>query len=161
MSDTQSEQQPIAISRFTRFAVAIAAWFGFMSVLSNPVWSQFTPPGQGGYQQPQTGSYPQPQNNRVFNSGAAYSNAGPNGSAAVQPDLRLAANPNAAPTNATPSSGETATDEGKIPVRNLLQIFHDGGIMMYPIAICSFVLTVFSFERLINLRTGRVILARL
>ena len=29
--------------------------------------------------------------------------------------------------------------------------------MMYPIALCSFVLTVFTFERLIHLRAGRVI----
>jgi biopolymer transport protein ExbB len=157
MSGTQSEQQPIEIGRFTRFPLALVAWFAFASLLSTDAWSQFTPPGSGGYPQPQTGSYQQPQNNRAINSGAAYSNALPNGSAAAQPDLRLAANPNAAPNSATPGTGETVADEGKIPVRNLLQIFHDGGIMMYPIAICSFVLTVFSFERLINLRTGRVI----
>ncbi len=47
--------------------------------------------------------------------------------------------------------------ESAIPVRNLLQIFHDGGLMMYPIALCSFILTVFAFERFIHLRTGRVI----
>lgn len=29
--------------------------------------------------------------------------------------------------------------------------------MMYPIALCSFVLTVFTFERFISLRSGRVI----
>ncbi len=40
---------------------------------------------------------------------------------------------------------------------SLLQMFHDGGLMMYPIALCSFVLTVFSFERFIHLRAGRVI----
>lgn len=156
MSVTQSEQQPIAIGPLTRCALMLFGWFAFTSTSITDAWSQFTPPGQGGYQQPQTGSYQQPQNNRVFNSGAAFSNVGPNG-ASMQPDVRLAANPNTATSNATPSTGETATAEGKIPVRNLLQIFHDGGIMMYPIAICSFVLTVFSFERLINLRTGRVI----
>ena len=53
--------------------------------------------------------------------------------------------------------GANASKEAKIPVRNLLQIFHDGGWMMYPIALCSFVLTVFTFERLIHLRRGRVI----
>ncbi|MFN7874989.1 MAG: MotA/TolQ/ExbB proton channel family protein [Pirellula sp.] len=156
MSVTQSEQQPIAIGSFSRCTLVLFGWFAFTSTLITDVWSQFTPPGQGGFQQPQNGSYQQPQNNRVFNSGAAFSTAGPN-NASMQPDLRIAANPNAVTGNATPSAGETATEEGKIPVRNLLQIFHDGGIMMYPIAICSFVLTVFSFERLINLRTGRVI----
>lgn len=55
------------------------------------------------------------------------------------------------------STGDPANPEGKIPVRNLLQMFHDGGFMMYPIALCSFALMVFSFERFIALRRGRVI----
>ncbi len=71
------------------------------------------------------------------------------------PDARVAANPTAA-TN-SPTAESTSSEEGKIPVRSLLQMFHDGGIMMYPIALCSFVLMVFSFERFISLRTGRVI----
>lgn len=45
----------------------------------------------------------------------------------------------------------------KIATRNLLQIFHDGGWMMYPIALCSFVWTVFAFERFVYLRAGRII----
>jgi len=60
-------------------------------------------------------------------------------------------------TSAKPDAAAAASTEGKIPVRNLLQIFHDGGWMMYPIALCSFALMVFSFERLIHLRRGRVI----
>jgi biopolymer transport protein ExbB len=36
-------------------------------------------------------------------------------------------------------------------------MFHDGGLLMYPIALCSFVMMVFFFERLIFLRPGRVI----
>lgn len=96
-------------------------------------------------------------------------------------DPRLAAVPNAATNginsvtngNVTTSTGSVASNgqsvtsskpdtnptsnDGKIPVRNLLQIFHDGGLMMYPIALCSFALMVFSFERLIHLRRGRVI----
>ena len=39
----------------------------------------------------------------------------------------------------------------------MLSVFHDGGPLMYPIALCSFVLTVFIFERLVALRRGRVI----
>jgi biopolymer transport protein ExbB len=66
------------------------------------------------------------------------------------------AEPLASPTSL---SSPESTDEaaGKAPVRSLLQIFHDGGWMMYPIALCSFVLTVFVFERVIYLRGGRVI----
>ncbi len=61
------------------------------------------------------------------------------------------------PTNAQTSDASGAGEkQGKITV-SLLQMFHDGGWMMYPIALCSFILTVFTFERLINLRTGRVI----
>lgn len=71
------------------------------------------------------------------------------------PDARVAANPTALPS--TPEAEPTSNADGKIPVRSLLQMFHDGGIMMYPIALCSFVLMVFSFERFISLRTGRVI----
>lgn len=71
------------------------------------------------------------------------------------PDARVAANPTAATNSSTAET--TSSEEGKIPVRSLLQMFHDGGIMMYPIALCSFVLMVFSFERFISLRTGRVI----
>jgi biopolymer transport protein ExbB len=76
----------------------------------------------------------------------------PNGPQAI-----VASNPsaNSLPSNAA-NTAETG-NEAAIPVRNLLQIFHDGGIMMYPIAFCSFVLTVFAFERFIHLRNGRVI----
>ncbi|HUP78049.1 MAG TPA: MotA/TolQ/ExbB proton channel family protein [Pirellula sp.] len=72
------------------------------------------------------------------------------------PNQRLAANtlPNGP---ATSTNAPVTTSDAQIPVRNLLQIFHDGGLMMYPIALCSFVLTVFAFERFIHLRTGRVI----
>jgi len=48
-------------------------------------------------------------------------------------------------------------EQGKIPVRSLLQMFSEGGLLMYPIALCSFVMTVFFFERLLYLRSGRVI----
>ncbi len=77
-----------------------------------------------------------------------------------QPDARFAANP--LPNGQVPVAKAAVgtadlSKDSKIPVRNLLQIFHDGGLMMYPIALCSFVLTVFAFERFIHLRTGRVI----
>lgn len=82
-----------------------------------------------------------------------------------QPPTRMAANSRPTLPNGLSngqSNGQSNVDangakEAMIPVRNLLQIFHDGGWMMYPIALCSFVLTVFTFERLIHLRRGRVI----
>ncbi len=46
---------------------------------------------------------------------------------------------------------------GKVPSKSLLSVFHDGGWMMYPIALCSFGLMVFTFERWIALRRTRVV----
>lgn len=62
----------------------------------------------------------------------------------------------------TAANGETAgnaesTPEAAIPMRSLLQIFREGGILMYPIAGCSFVLLAFAMERAFYLRRGRVI----
>jgi len=47
--------------------------------------------------------------------------------------------------------------ENPIPTKNLLDVIRDGGPLMIPIGICSFVLLVFVFERAISLRRGRVI----
>ena len=55
------------------------------------------------------------------------------------------------------SLAEEAAEAGKIPTKNLLDVMHDGGPLMYPIGLCSFVLFVFVFERFIALRRGRVI----
>jgi biopolymer transport protein ExbB len=44
-----------------------------------------------------------------------------------------------------------------IPTKSMLSVFYDGGPLMYPIALSSFVLLVFVFERLVSLRRGRVI----
>jgi biopolymer transport protein ExbB len=111
-----------------------------------------------------------PPSNGAFNAPAGnvnYGNSGNMSGVGGRMDPRIAAVPNAnspnipngvAVSSARPDgSTDTAPTEGKIPVRNLLQIFHDGGLMMYPIALCSFALMVFSFERLIHLRRGRVI----
>ena len=80
----------------------------------------------------------------------------------AQNDPRIAALP--APgsnvtynTGTNPATVVAETNSGKIPTRNLLQVFHDGGWMMYPIALCSFGLTVFAFERWIALRRSRVV----
>ncbi|MCA9121678.1 MAG: MotA/TolQ/ExbB proton channel family protein [Planctomycetales bacterium] len=50
-----------------------------------------------------------------------------------------------------------AIDEISIPTKNLLQVIRDGGPLMLPIGVCSFILLVFVFERTIALRRGRVI----
>jgi biopolymer transport protein ExbB len=59
-----------------------------------------------------------------------------------------------------------ATPAGPLPAepvaasvgtKSLLQTFYDGGPLMYPIAICSFVLVIFICERIISLRRGQVI----
>jgi biopolymer transport protein ExbB len=55
------------------------------------------------------------------------------------------------------SPAEEAAAEGTIPTRNLLSVLHEGGPLMYPIGLCSFVLLIFVFERLISLRKGRII----
>lgn len=62
--------------------------------------------------------------------------------------------------NATSDSqlGSMAAGVGEpIGTKSLLQIFHDGGPMLIPIAISSFVLFIFVFERTISLRRGRII----
>jgi biopolymer transport protein ExbB len=43
------------------------------------------------------------------------------------------------------------------PRKSMLSFFYDGGPLMFPIAVCSFVLLVVVFERFIALRRGRVI----
>lgn len=59
---------------------------------------------------------------------------------------------------------ETESDDSAIETpapafseRNLFAILKAGGVMMIPIAFCSFITLVFTFERAIALRTGRVI----
>lgn len=50
-----------------------------------------------------------------------------------------------------------ADGDSRIPTKNLLQVMRDGGPLMIPIALCSFLLLVFVFERIISLRRGRII----
>ena len=111
--------------------------------------------GQGGF----PGNQNPPRQDRVnFQNPQGFP---PNQQNNFQPAARLAAGSAAVPpgANGGQSAGSTVdgATESKIPVRNLLQIFYDGGLMMYPIALCSFILTVFAFERFIHLRSGRVI----
>src|SRR5205823_10951904 len=64
--------------------------------------------------------------------------------------------PAAAPIGGADILGAPGDGPG-ITNKSLLGIFHDGGWVMYPLLFCSFVLMVFTFERLISLRTGRVV----
>ena len=48
-------------------------------------------------------------------------------------------------------------DTKPIPTQDLWDIVRGGGILMFPIAICSLVLVAFVFERTVSLRRGRVI----
>ena len=107
----------------------------------------------GNFQQPGNGS---PLRNFPTQSGPSISSPAINN---ASPDARMAAiNTGSTTASGLPDNGQTLeTSDGKIATRNLLQMFHEGGWMMYPIALCSFVLTVFCFERLIALRGGRVI----
>ena len=52
---------------------------------------------------------------------------------------------------------DDGTEDGLIPTKSLLGMLREGGILMFPIGFCSFVLLVFVFERSIALRRGRVI----
>lgn len=123
--------------------------------LSSSAWAQ-----QRG-QLPQFNSF---GNNNVGN------NALPAAPPVVRPEeepIRIAARPSTDAVNASSSASEIPQGESTenpaeaakeaIPMRSLLQIFHDGGILMYPIAICSLVLFAFSLERVFYLRRGRVI----
>lgn len=67
------------------------------------------------------------------------------------------AQPATPPGVAAPPRVETAQQEESIPTKNLLEVIRDGGVLMIPIGMCSFVLLVFVFERAISLRRGRVI----
>jgi biopolymer transport protein ExbB len=92
----------------------------------------------------------------------AHAQQGPRawaGSDAVQAGGRDAIRMAAAPASVaepapadTPPAGDTL-----IPTGNLLATIRDGGILMVPLLGCSFALAVFGIERLVNLRTGRVV----
>lgn len=49
------------------------------------------------------------------------------------------------------------TEKEPIPTRDLWSIVKQGGPLMIPIGLCSFILVAFVFERTISLRRGRVI----
>lgn len=63
--------------------------------------------------------------------------------------------PPSAEVAAPGSSRPPATEP--IPSRNLVEIFHSGGVLMWPILACSIVTVTVVFERLVMLRRSRVV----
>jgi biopolymer transport protein ExbB len=61
------------------------------------------------------------------------------------------------PAAAAPAIEPAAPALPEAPRKSMLSFFWDGGPLMFPIAVCSFVLLVVVFERFIALRRGRVI----
>jgi len=61
------------------------------------------------------------------------------------------------------TSGEGAVADGSrpgaltIPTKSLASIIKEGGMLMAPLLLCSFILLVFVFERSISLRIGRIV----
>ena len=65
--------------------------------------------------------------------------------------------PEGSETTAVVNTAALSGDDATISTTNLLKLVRNGGPLMIPIAICSFVLVVFVFERAISLRRGRVV----
>jgi biopolymer transport protein ExbB len=57
----------------------------------------------------------------------------------------------------TVAATDAASEQEKIPTKSVIDMFFAGGLLMYPILVSSFVLVLFTFERLVALRKGRVI----
>ena len=79
----------------------------------------------------------------------------------AQPNRDIPLGTNAPPTavgNASPAENNAGNaDEQVVATRSLFGIIREGaGPLIIPLLLCSFVLLVFTFERVIALRTGRV-----
>lgn len=147
---------PFARQPLAWVAFSLAIWLTLPVALGqNP---RFSPNGY-----PQQGFAPA---NAGFANGQ-NTNAIPNTNASatgMANDPRIAAlpTPSNSGSNVNYTSGAQATPNPTATPqsgsgKSLLGVFHDGGWMMYPIALCSFGLTVFSFERWVALRRSRVV----
>ena len=65
-------------------------------------------------------------------------------------------NDNATPGNVQQAAATTVAGAASASKR-LFDVLRSGGVLMIPIAICSFILVVFIFERFISLRKARII----
>ncbi|MFM8702650.1 MAG: MotA/TolQ/ExbB proton channel family protein, partial [Planctomycetia bacterium] len=77
--------------------------------------------------------------------------------AAGREPLRVAAADAAGAEQSPSPAPRPAAGDTLIPTGNLLATIRDGGILMVPLLGCSFALAVFGIERLVSLRTGRVV----
>ncbi|MEM8736289.1 MAG: hypothetical protein AAGG44_18815, partial [Planctomycetota bacterium] len=81
-----------------------------------------------------------------------------------QPSERIASAPSLNSTQATDPlslggdsvAADEAQGESAIPLSNLVSVVRRGGILMFPIMVCSVVLMVFVLERLFFLRRSRI-----
>jgi len=93
----------------------------------------------------------------VLMASLAWTTAGPAaGPAGSDSSVRVT------PESAASASAASDASDGEgphelIPTKSLLEIMHKGGILMWPIALCSILVVAFFLERLIALRWGRVI----
>jgi len=71
--------------------------------------------------------------------------------------VRMAAAPAPSGEHSSSPAAAPPTGDTLIPTGNLLATIRDGGILMVPLLGCSFALAVFGIERLVSLRTGRVV----
>lgn len=85
-----------------------------------------------------------------------------NGGLSTQPSARIAAAPSTGgfstssdPVSLTGEQPESA-ESGSIQVGNIISAIREGGILMFPIMLCSVVLMVFVLERLFFLRRSRI-----
>ncbi len=137
----------VAFSRLLAGCLGLA-----MSLASVDSWAQAPPPA--GY---------------LSEGAAGNSPAPPTGN---QPTARIAAGPNfGSVTDSTagpqelpeeqspPQAGGEASgaEEASIQVGNLISVIREGGVLMFPIMLCSIVLLVFVLERLLVIRRSRVI----
>ncbi len=77
-----------------------------------------------------------------------------------QPAARIASLPVVGGQTGTNQAGDLspeASQQATIRTNGLLSILREGGVLMYPILLCSFILMVFVLERLLYLRRSRVI----
>lgn len=79
----------------------------------------------------------------------------------VLPALAMAApDDGAAPADslaAQSADGSEAPAKSAAKEKSLFEVIRDGGLLMIPLFLCSFIMLVFVFERAISLRRGRVI----
>lgn len=94
----------------------------------------------------------------AFCSGAVgQENPAPAGGAAASPDQPSPAGSTASATPPAAANSAAPAERNILAEKSLLKVLRDGGPLMFPIGVCSFLLLVFSFERLVNLRRGRII----